>query len=464
MTTSKRTGEHPIAALIAPDIVALLKKSPNKVAAETEELHPADLADIAETLSRPDLLKLLGVLPQERAADVLEYLDEELRTAVFEDMSATDAARIITQMTPDDRADVIEELEDDVAGEILSEIPEAARAETERLLAYEPDTAGGIMTTEFVSMRVDASIEQALAEVRAAARSGRREALFQVYVTDAQSHIVGVLSLRELLASPEGAILRDVARTDVVSVSPSADREEVAKITREYDLVAVPVVEEDGRIVGVVTVDDVIDAIVDEQTEDVQRQGAVQPLEDPYFQVGFFSIARKRAGWLVLLFLGSMLTVNVLDNFEGQLLDTKVLILFLPLIVSSGGNSGSQSASLITRALAVGDVTMRDAMRVFVRECGQGLLLGAFLGVIGFARVMINAHDPQISSVLIATAVGLTLVAVVLTGTVVGAMFPMLLRRLGIDPAIASSPFIASFVDIAGIVIYLNIGTRILSF
>ena len=465
MTVSKRTGEHPLAALIAPDIVALLKRSPAKVAVETEELHPADLADIAETLERADLIKLLGVLPRERAADVVEYLNEELRTEVLEEMNASEAAGIITQMTPDDRADVLDELEEDVAGEILSAIPEAARVETEKLLAYEPDTAGGIMTTEFVAVRSGASIEQALAELRAAARTGRREAIWHIYVTDDQNRVFGVLSLRELLAAPEGSILRDVARTDVVSVAPTADREEVARITREYDLVALPVVEEDGRILGVVTVDDVIDAIVEEQTEDAQRQAAVQPLEDPYFQVGFVSIARKRAGWLVLLFLGSMLTVNVLAHFEEEFDSMKFLILFLPLIVSAGGNSGSQSASLITRALAVGDVALSDALRVLRREFGQGLLLGAFLGVIGFVRVLAwPPADANIESLMIALAVGLTLVAVVLTGTVVGAMFPVFLRKIGVDPAIASSPFIASFVDIAGIVIYLNIATRILHF
>jgi magnesium transporter len=502
MTSSKRTGEHPIAALIAPDIVALLKKSPQLVAAETEELHPADLADVAETLSAHDLLRLLKVLPRERAADVLEYLNEELRAEALEAMNAAEAAGIISEMTPDDRADVLDDLEDDVADEILSEIPAEARAETEKLLSYEPDTAGGIMTTEYIAMRPHATVEDALAEVRAAARSGRREALYHVYVTDDNvaggsvlpaggftggggsvgsvsgisvvggggtggGRLVGVLSLRELLSAPDGALLGDVAREDVVTVPTSADREEVARVTREYDLVAVPVVDESGRIVGVVTVDDVIDAIVDEQTEDVQRQAAVEPLEEPYFQVGFWSVARKRAGWLVLLFLGSTLTVNVLQAYGSRLLTLSIFTLFLPLIVSAGGNSGSQSASLITRALAVGDVNMRDAMRVLLRECGQGLLLGAFLGLIGFVRVLAAPPHPDdvlvIAPLLMAAVVGVTVVAVVLTGTVVGAMLPLILRRIGVDPAIASSPFIASFVDITGIAIYLAVASWILS-
>jgi magnesium transporter len=458
MTSSKRTGEHELAALIAPDIVTLLKRAPHEVAAETEGLHPADLADVAETLSNPELVRLLQVLPRERAADVLEYLDEERRTGALEQMEASAAALIITEMTPDDRADIMEELEEDVADEILSEIPEAARAETERLRSFEPDTAGGIMTTEFISMLGTATVGEAIAEVRAAAKSGRREALYHVYVHDGAARVEGVLSLRELLAAADGALLSEEARSDVVSVPTTADREEVARITREYDLVAVPVVDESGRVVGVVTVDDVIDAIVDEQTEDVQRQGGVEPLEEPYFQVGFWSIARKRAGWLVLLFLGTTLTVNVLSFFSDKLQAAAVLTLFLPLVVSAGGNSGSQSASLITRALAVGDVALRDALRVLVRESGQGLVLGAFLGLIGFLRVLIL----DVGSMGLALVVGLTVIAVVLTGTIVGAMLPLLLRRVGVDPALASSPFIASFVDVAGIALYLTAAIWIL--
>jgi magnesium transporter len=465
MTPSKRTGEHTIAALIAPDIRALLRSSPQEVAAETEELHPADLADVAKTLTKRDLIKLLQVLPRERAADLVEYLSDQRRTEALEEMNAVDAAQIVTEMTPDDRADVLEQLEEGVADEILSGIPAEARAETERLLAYEPDSAGGIMTTELTSARLDASVEDALAEVRAAARRGRREGLYLVYVLDDQSRLVGVMSLREILAAPPGSLLRDVAGTDVVSVPATADREEVARITREYDLVAVPVVDEGGRVLGVVTVDDVIDVIVEEQTEDIQKQAAVQPLEEPYFQVGFFSIARKRAGWLILLFMGSTLTINVLAGYGRQLESIMALTFFLPLIVSAGGNSGSQSASLITRALAVGDVTLRDALRVFLRELGQGLILGASLGLVGFMRVILappTAEMGAFSATTIATVVGLTVLAVVMTGTVVGAMLPLLLRRAGVDPAIASSPFIASFVDIAGIALYLSIASALL--
>jgi magnesium transporter len=457
MTAPQSNEPRPLAALLAPDILVMLEESPQDVAAETEEMHAADLADVVEALPRERVAAFLNAISSERAADVLEYLDEELRAEVLERMSAVDAAEIVTQMTPDDRADLLEELEEGRADEILSEIPLEARRETERLLAYEPDSAGGIMTTEFVSIPQEVTVERALDLVRTAARSGRKEALYTVYATDMEGRLRGVMSLRELLAAPEGALVSELAWAEIMSVAPTADREEVARVTSDYDLVAVPVVDADGRLLGVVTVDDVIDAIVEEQTEEVQRLGGVQPLEDPYFQVGFWQIARKRAGWLVLLFVAEMFTATALEKHEAFLASAVALTFFIPLITSSGGNSGSQSATLIIRALAVGDVELRDAVRILTRELGQGLLLGTLLGGLGVARALMGGQSPELAAV-----VGLTLLSVVLFGSVVGAMLPLGLTKIGIDPAIASSPFIASFVDIGGIVIYVMIAIRIL--
>ncbi len=267
----------------------------------------------------------------------------------------------------------------------------------------------------------------------------------------------GVLSLRELLAAAEGTRIEELAWTDVVSVGPFADREEVARVTEKYDLVAVPVVDDSGRILGVVTVDDVIDAIMEEQTEDVQKLGGMEALDQPYFAASFWSILRKRGGWLVLLFIEEIFTGYVLRHHSDMLEASVSLMFYLPLIISSGGNSGSQSATLITRALAVGDVRLRDTFRIFGRELAQGLALGAFLGSIGFGRALMwnSGYD-------VAWVVSLTLLAVVLTGTLVGALLPLLFTRLRVDPAIASSPFVASFVDVAGVVIYFDVARRII--
>lgn len=457
MMPPQRNQDSELAALLAPDILAMLEESPGDVAAETEELHPKSLADVAEAMPRERVAEFLRALPAARAADVLEYLDEELRSELLEAMSTAQAVALVSEMTPDDRADVLEELEEETADEILHDLPDAARQETERLLQYETDSAGGLMTTEFVSVMQDLSVEDALAIVRVAARSGRKEAMHAVYVTDERGALVGVMSLRELVAAPEGSKVADVAWTDVVRVPATADRAEVARITSEYDLVAVPVIDAFDRIIGVITVDDVIDAIVEEQTEDVQKLGAVQPLEEPYFSAGFWSLARKRVGWLVFLFVGEMFTGTAMRAYEDTLAKAIALTLFIPLIISSGGNSGSQSATLITRALAVGDVEIRDALRVLLRELGQGLALGACLGAIGFVRALMWGNTTTLAAV-----VATTLVMVVLVGSVVGAMLPLIFKRLGFDPAIASSPFVASLVDVTGLVIYFNVARQLL--
>lgn len=453
----QHSPDRPIAALLVPDILVMLDESPADIAAETEELHPRDLADIAEALTPEKVPAFLRALGAARAADVLEYLDEELRASVLEEMSISQAAELVSAMTPDDRADVLEDLEAETAEEILSEIPADARRETEELLAFDPDSAGGLMTTQFVSIGRDLTIADALARVRDAARTEKKDQMYAIYVLTADRGLAGVMSLRELLAEPDDAIVGDVARTDVVSVPATADRAEVARITSEYDLVAVPVVDSMMRMIGVITVDDVIDAIVEEQTEDVQKLGAVQPLDEPYFQAGFWSIARKRSGWLVLLFVSEMLTGTALRHYEGTLTGAIALTFFIPLVISSGGNSGSQSATLITRALALREVELRDALRVFLREIGQGVILGAFLGAIGFGRALMWGNG-----FTIAWVVALTLLFVVITGTIVGAMLPMLFTRLGFDPALASSPFVASLVDVAGIVIYFTIAIKLL--
>ena len=457
MTPAQHKTDRPIAALLVPDILALLEEAPGDLEAETEEMHAADLANVVEEMPRARVGDFLRALPANRAAQVIEYLDDELRAEFLEHVSTEQAAEIISAMMPDDRADVLETLEEETADEILSDLTEEAREETEKLLQYEPDTAGGLMTTELVSVEQTVTVEEALAHVRAAARSGRRESIHAIYVVDTDGKLVGVMSVRELLAAPEGASVADVMHTEIVSVQTSADREEVARVTSEYDLVVVPVVDGFGRIVGVITVDDVIDAIVEEQTEDVQRLGAVQPLEDPYFVSGFWDVARRRVVWLVVLFIGEMFTSTALHAYETTLSQALFLTAFIPLIISSGGNSGAQSSTLITRALAVGDVEMSDAFRVLRRELGQGLVLGACLGLIGLVRAGFTGNGA-----MFAVVVAVSLVLVVVVGTVVGSMLPLLLRRVGFDPAVASSPFVASVVDVTGIVVYFTVAQKLL--
>ncbi|MEO8575303.1 MAG: magnesium transporter [Gemmatimonadales bacterium] len=459
------TGEYKtrgVAYLLAPDILELLDEDPASVAVETEEIHPADLADIAEALPRERVADLLRALSSERAADVLEYLDEELRSEVLERLPTRQAADLVTQMTPDERADVLEDLEEERADEILAKIPEQEREETERLLAYEPDTAGGLMTTEFVSVSENSRVEDALAGVRRIARAGRREAMHAIYAIDDQGVVKGVMSLTELLAAPEGALIREVAWEEVVTVPPHMDREEVARLTSNYDLVVLPVVDENHHILGVVTVDDVIDALVEEHTEDVQRFGGMEALDEPYTQIGFLSMIRKRGGWLSILLVGEMATATVMKHFEVELSKALVLTLFIPLIMSSGGNSGSQATSLIIRAMALGEVKLKDWWRVALRELPSGVALGVILGVLGVARVLVwqyfgiaGGYGKEYMS--IAAVVGFALVGVVTFGSLAGSMLPFVLRRIGFDPASASAPFVATLVDVTALSIYFYV-------
>ena len=486
MTPSQRNPEdRPVATLLAPDIIALLEESPSDIAVETEEVHPADLAGVAELLEAEQLSAFLAALGPARAADVLEYLDEEVRTEFLESVTPRQAAELVSEMTPDDRADTLEEIDEERVEEILSEIPTEARRETEQLLSYEADTAGGLMTTEFVSVSADMPVEAALESVRAVARSGKKEAMHAIYATDSQGRVAGVMSLRELLAAPPGAKITDIAWTEVVTVNLSADREEVARVIANYDLVAVPVVSESGHMMGVITVDDVIDAIQEEQTEDVQKFGGMEALDEPYSTISFWRMIRKRAGWLSALFIGELLTATVLGVYQKEIDRQTLLALFLPLIISSGGNSGSQGTSLLIRALALQEVSLRDWWRVAGRELTTGVTLGVILAVIGFTRIELWQwfYDHGVSIVgqnydvtlvngvqvfvqgqhhLLALTVAASLLGVVIFGTLVGSMLPFIFRRLGFDPASASAPFVATFVDFTGLIIYFNVALHIL--
>ena len=466
MTPPHNPEERPVGALLAPDILAMLDESPELIAAETEELHPADLADVAEAMAFEEIPRFLAALPKDRAASVLEYIDEEVRANLLEAMSPEQAAELVSAMTPDERADVLEELDEEHAEEIVEEMPAEARRETEQLRRYEPDTAGGLMTTEFVSESASTSVEETLRKVRVIARSGRREAMHAIYTTEADGRLAGVLSLRELLAAPEGAKLSDVAWSEVQSVSPFADREEVARVISNYDLVVVPVVSESNHVIGVITVDDVIDAIEEEQTEDVQKFGGMEALDEPYMQIGFFNMLRKRGGWLSILLISEMFTTVAMQHFDDELKRVAALVLFVPLVMSAGGNSGSQATSLITRAMALREISLRDWWRVALRELPTGLALGVLLGLIGVVRITlwqklgIFSYDPHWQ--LIAATIGISLVGIVTFGSLAGSMLPFLLRRLGFDPASASAPFVATLVDVTGLVIYFSVALLVL--
>ena len=361
-------------------------------------------------------------------------------------------------LAPDDVVDLIQEAPAEERETLVGQLDPFAQREVRALLAYAEDDAGGLMSPRYLRVRPDMRADEAISYVRKQARE-RSGAGHYVYVTDESQHLLGVVSFRELFAAPPDALMRDLMLTDLVTAGEQDDQEELGRRFAEHDLMAIPVVDEQGRMKGIVTVDDIMDVVEEEATEDIQKFGGVQALDQPYLEVGFAGMLRKRAPWLAVLFLGEMLTATAMAYFEAEIAQAVVLALFIPLIISSGGNSGSQASTLVIRAMALGEVSLRDFWRVTRREFATGLALGGILGVIGLVRVAVwgsifDSYGPHF--MLVGLTVAASLIGVVLFGTLAGSLLPFILRRLNLDPASASAPFVATLVDVAGVVLYFT--------
>jgi magnesium transporter len=459
----------------------VIEISPHTIAQLLYLVHsdPEELQEALGELRAPDIAEALKELPPEAAAKVMAALPFDLAVMVFDEPELTrhrcaiiqniDESKVgllIEAMSADQQADLFREVPADERNALLAQIREPTRVALRKLLKYPPETAGGIMTTEFVSVPSDWTVHQALSLIREV--GGRKETVYAIYVVDSEDEsLVHVVSLRELMTSDrEDNVLEVGRRRPPLTVKPETDREEAARLISKYNLLAIPVVDEDRHILGIVTVDDVIDALVEEQTEDVQRFGGMEALDAPYMEIGFMEMVRKRAGWLCALFLSEMLTATAMQRFQSEIERAAVLAMFIPLVMSSGGNSGSQATSLVIRALALQELKLRDWWRIAVRELPTGLLLGAILGVIGFVRIVLwqNMHIFNYGPhyMLLAITVGFALVGIVAFGSLAGSMLPFLLKRIGFDPASASAPFVATLVDVTGLVIYFSVAFLVL--
>ena len=363
-------------------------------------------------------------------------------------------------MDPDDRADLFEELEDDEQKAFLDELDDDVAEETQELLGWDPETAGGLMTTDYVGLDPDMKVWEAIEHVRKMAAQGEAETVYYLYVVGYGDKLLGVVSLRDLILSDPGHPLADVMEEKVVQVEPNDDQEEVARLIARYDLTAIPVVDDRQGMLGVVTIDDVVDVVIEEATEDAQKMGGVVPLEDAYFSTGLIEFVWKRGAWLIVLFLGQLLTATVMEANQAALEATVELALFIPLIIASGGNAGSQSSTLIIRAMAVGEARPRDWTKVLGRELVIGLMLGVCLGLMGFGRAYFAGEG--VDPLRMAAAVGTSIVAIVTLSTIIGSLLPMLIRRVGLDPAVSSTPFIASVVDVLGLLVYFSLAAMVL--
>jgi magnesium transporter len=459
--------DSPSATNSSAELLYLLHGDPADLEDAIAGMRPADIAEALVQLKPEAAAKVLAVLPFDLAVQVFD--EPELERHRYEMIAGMDERVIgplVDAMSADQQADLFRQLSEKDRSRLLKQLDTPTQQALRLLLEYPPETAGGIMTTEFVSMPTTWTVDQALRYIREV--GGAKETVYAIYVLAPETQaLVHVVSLRELVLADRNQTVLDVGdRRTPLSVTPRTDREEVARIISKYNLLAVPVVDEGGHVLGIVTVDDVIDAIVREQTEDVQKFGGVEALDEPYTQIGFWAMIRKRAGWLTALFLGEMLTATAMGHFEGEIARAVVLALFVPLIISSGGNSGSQATSLIIRAIALREVTLGDWWRVAIREIPSGITLGAILGIVGVMRILLwqtlGWYDYGVHYKLVALTVGMSLVGVVTFGSLAGSMLPFLLRRLGFDPASASAPFVATLVDVTGLVIYFSVAFLIL--
>jgi magnesium transporter len=436
------------------------------LAAKLANEHIADVVEILNGLEPGLAAGVLGKMPVERAAHVLGQPGFDRPQKLVELLPIESAAAILAAMLADRRADIFRRLSEPLRTSLCAKLDEPLRRSLLELLAYPPETAGAIMTTEFVTADADWTAARTLEHIRTVGAGS--ETIYAIYIVDPQSRqLTRALSLRQLvLSDPQTCVAQIEPARKPLTVSPLTDREDVARLISKYDLLAVPVVDAAGRVIGIVTVDDVIDAMVEEDTEDAQRFGGMEALDQPYMQIGFGAMIKKRAGWLSALFLSEMLTASAMQSFEGELEKAVVLTLFIPLIMSSGGNSGSQATSLIIRALALRELRLRDWWRIALRELPAGMTLGAILGSIGMVRITLwqfaGFYDYGPHWPLIALTVAMALVGIVTFGSMCGSMLPFALKRIGFDPASASAPFVATLVDVSGLVIYFSIAYVIL--
>jgi len=434
-----------------------------------QNLAPYRAPDVAEALNSLDhelAARVLGAMPVAAAVQAFNEPHLNAPAKVIELMPVDCAATILGGIHSDRRADIFRELPEPAREQLKARLPGPMRDMLDQLLRYPPQSAGGLMTTDFVSVPADLTVEQTLRRIHDIGRN--REAIYTVCLLDpASQRLVKVIALGRLVTSDPGLMVLDAARPyKPITVAPLTDREEVARLLSKYDLLAVPVVTDDGHVLGIVTVDDVIDAIIAEGTEDVQRFGGLEALEEPYLKIDFLTMIRKRAGWLCALFLSEMLTTSAMQAYQAEIEKAIVLTLFIPLIMSSGGNSGSQATSLVIRSLALREIALADWWRIALRELPAGLTLGAILGVIGMARIFLwqtlGFYDYGSHWALVALTIGLALTAIVTFGSMTGSMLPFILKRLSFDPATASAPLVATLVDVTGLIIYFSVAYLVL--
>lgn len=445
--------------LIGPELRELLTDDPAALGELIEELHPQDVSESLEELDDDTVSRALTSLPLEFGAQVFERLSEDRQILIAKRLGVNSTVRLLSEMSQDEAVDFFGLLPEETVDKLLArlEVVDPEQAEGVRELNIWPEqSAGGLMNNEYVVVSDSVTVDGAISALRLKAAEGY-EVLDVVFLRDESETITGFVTLRGLLLSGPDVPVSHIMQHNMVSVEPHIDQEEVARIFVRYDLHALPVLDQQRHMLGIITSDDVIDVVEEEAEEDAQKMAGVEPMENSYFAVSFWVYFRKRAPWLLILFVGGFFSTSVMENFSPILKSITQLAFYIPLLISAGGNSGSQSATLIIRGLAVGDIQAKDWFRVLVREFGQGLFIGVGLALLGIGRAWLGGDG-----LLMAILIGVTIICLVTLGCVVGAMMPIIMQRIGVDPATSSTPFIATLIDALGIIVYLSLARFLL--
>lgn len=434
----------------------LEKKQYTKLRQMLSDKNTADIAVILEELPEEDLLKIFRILPKTMAADVFSYLEVDHQHELITSMSEKDAASIINNLMADDATDLLEEMPANIVKKILANANPDTRRDINHLLRYPEDSAGSIMTVEYVDLKETMTVEDAIERIRKVGVDS--ETINICYVLDAKRKLIGTVALRYLLISPSDAVIGEIMHEDVIFINTLMDQEEVARQFQKYDFTAMPVVDNEERLVGIITVDDIVDILQEEATEDIEKMAAIVPTDKPYMKTTVFETWKKRIPWLLLLMISATFTGSIITSFEDALSACVVLTAYIPMLMDTGGNAGGQASVTIIRGLSLNEIEFKDAFRVLWKEARVAVLCGLTLAAANFLKLLIFDHV----TIAVATVVCLTLVAAVFIAKVIGCLLPMLAKKIGFDPAVMASPFITTIVDALSLLIYFSIATAVM--
>jgi len=454
-----------LSQLLQPEIKSLIDERQLGTLKEIlSDWTPADIAELIAELSESEQAIIFRLLPHDLATDVFEYLDFDMQMNLLKAMGKEEVAAILNEMSPDDRTALLEELPSSAAKQLITLLSTEERKIAQTLLGYPENSVGRLMTPDYIALKPEWTISRALQHIREYGKDS--ETLNIIYVIDEKGKLIDDIRIRDVILSQPDLVVLDLMDENFVALNVHDDQEKAVEVFKRYDRTALPVVDASGVLIGIVTVDDVLDVAEEEATEDIHKLGGVEALEEPYSTIPVLKMVKKRAFWLTILFVSQVLTAIAMGYFKGELDKAVVLSIFIPLVISSGGNSGSQAATLVIRAMAIGEISLADWWLIMKREVLSGLLLGCILGIIGFFQVSILSNfinSIQEHWILIGLTVAFSLIIIVLWGTLSGSMLPIMLKKLGLDPATSSAPLVATMVDVTGLVIYFTVAIFILS-